>query len=444
MFPVKEIARCVSGDLLRGTSVRPLRAIHDSRLVRPGDLFVALSGQNTDGHRHLEEVFTRGACAALVSQADSLPDTAQNLIVVPNVTAALQTLAAAWRDALSATFIGITGSNGKTTVKTLLGHLLAQHAPTYVAPRNYNTEIGLPIALLAMPSDASIGVFELGAEAPGDIRLLSQLLNPQLGIITTVGPSHLDDLKTIDAVAREKWSLIESLPPTSTAIVNADSPELRARLGDAPVPITATGFHHGQLRGRLGRMTPSLEIRIESENITLCSALMGEHNASNVLLASAAARELGMPWPAISATLPTFQPIRTPTSVVLDDSYNANPASTEAALRVLAAYGDESMTRVFVFGEMRGLGPDAPCYHDEVVQTARSLSIDKILPVGDLAVAACRRVDAKAETRMALTREEILSFLRDQSNAVILIKGSRALGLERLVAALVEAPSRAS
>ncbi len=441
------------GDLLRETSVRPLRAIHDSRLVRPGDLFVALSGKNTDGHRHLEEVFTRGACAALVSQADSLPDTAQNLIVVPNVTAALQTLAAAWRDALSATFIGITGSNGKTTVKALLGHLLAQHTPTYVAPRNYNTEIGLPIALLAMPPDASIGVFELGAEAPGDIRLLSRLLNPQLGIITTVGPSHLDDLKTIDAVAREKWSLIESLPSTSSAIVNADSPELRERLGDAPVPITATGFHHGQLRGRLGRMTPSLEIRIESENITLCSALMGEHNASNVLLAAAAARELGMPWSAISAALPTFQPIshrlqplRTPTSVVLDDSYNANPASTEAALRVLAAYGDESVTRVFVFGEMHGLGPDAPRYHDEVVQIAHSLFIDKILPVGDLAVAACRRVDVKAETEISiiLTREEILSFLRDQSNAVILIKGSRALGLERLVAALIEAPSRAS
>ena len=441
------------GDLLRGTSVRPLRAIHDSRLVRPGDLFVALSGQNTDGHRHLEEVFTRGACAALVSQADSLPDTAQNLIVVPDVTTALQTLAAAWRDTLSATFIGITGSNGKTTVKALLGHLLAQHTPTYVAPRNYNTEIGLPIALLAMPPDASIGVFELGAEAPGDIRLLSRLLNTQLGIITTVGPSHLDDLKTIDAVAREKWSLIESLPPTSTAIVNADSPELRERLGDAPVPITATGFHHGQLRGRLDRMTPSLEIRIESENITLCSALMGEHNASNVLLAAAAARELGMPWPAISSALPTFQPIshrlqplRTPTSVVLDDSYNANPASTEAALRVLAAYGDESVPRVFVFGEMRGLGPDAPRYHDDVVQIAHSLSIDKILPIGDLAVAACRRVDARAETEisMILTREEILSFLRDQSNAVILIKGSRALGLERLVAALVETPSRAS
>lgn len=446
MFPVEKVARIVEGELLRGGNESPTRAIHDSRLVRPGDLFVALPGHRSDGHRYLIDAFDRGACAAIVSETGSLPSNARNLIVVHDPGLALQQLASAWRDTLAATFVGITGSNGKTTVKALLGHLLAAHDSTYTSPFNYNTEIGLPMALLSMPADARFGVFELGAERPGDVRRLARILRPQFGVITSVGPSHLDGFETIDAVASEKWSLVEDLPEDGVAILNADSSHLLQRTSTAKMPVISTGLNSGDLRGQVIQAVPNLEVMLEEHNVTMTCSLIGTHNANNLLLAAATANALGMSWDSISTTATSFEPIphrlnpiRTSFGTILDDTYNANPASMIAALRVLAAFGDKESARTFVFGEMHELGGDTERYHREIVRLALSLPIDAILPIGEAAIAACRRA-ADASKIVLLPREKMGRHLARQpasrrvaQSTIVLIKGSRALELETLV-----------
>ncbi len=439
MFSIGEIARIVEGELVRGSPETPFRVIHDSRLIRPGDLFAALPGRRTNGHAFLADAFDRGACGALVSEIERIPGNAHNVIAVETVISALQRLAAAWRDKLSTTFVAITGTNGKTTVKGLLGHMLAEHAATYVSPRNYNTEIGLPIALLSMPADVRFGVFELGAVEKGDIARLARILRPDWGIITSIGPGHLDRLLTIDAVASEKWTLIEHLPEDGGAILCADCPQLLERAASAHVPILTAGLEGGMIRGRAVRLVPDIELALDDVNATLRCSLAGAHNALDLVLAAAAAHELGMDWHSISNQAASFEPIpqrlypiRTSSGTVLDDTYNANPASTAAALRVLAAYGDEGAVRAFVFGDMLGLGESANDYHHDIVQLALSLPINVIVPIGSMATAACRTA---GDSRIVdMPREKIVPYLRTlDPTSVILVKGSRALELETLV-----------
>ncbi|TFH11353.1 MAG: UDP-N-acetylmuramoyl-tripeptide--D-alanyl-D-alanine ligase [Candidatus Atribacteria bacterium] len=440
MFSVEKIAQIVEGKLLRSDGAWPTRAIHDSRLVQPGDLFVALPGSHTDGHVYIGNAFAAGACAALVANRQAFPTTARNIIVVRDPALALQQLASAWRDTQSTTFVAITGSNGKTTVKALLGHVLASYKRTYVSPRNYNTEIGLPIALLSMPENTQLGIFELGAERPGDIAMLANMLRPSLGILTSVGPSHLDGLGSIASVAAEKWSLAQAIPHDGTIIINADSQQLIERAGSAGCPVISAGLNGGDLRGHVLQAVPNLTIHLEGNNLSISCGLLGAHNAANVLLAAAAAHALGMDWSAISDQAASFkpiphrlEPISASFGTILDDTYNANPASMAAALRVLSDFGEVQAKRVFVFGEMLGLGAGTDEFHRDVVRQAVDLPIDAILPIGARAIAACKAQD---DPRIALlSREDIGSFVTEQFTAptVILVKGSRALRLETLV-----------
>ena len=449
MYPVGDIAAIVGGDLLRGDGATPNRIVHDSREVAEGDLFVALRGRRTDGHAFLPDAFARGACGALISDPGAVPADARNLIAVGDTVGALQRLAAAWREALDATFVGITGSNGKTTTRALLAHLLARaDRPHRVfnAPKNYNTEVGLPLALLAMPEAASIGLFELGADRPGDIAALADVLAPQVGLITSIGPSHLDGLGSVEAVAVEKWSLVERLPPDGTAFVNADSPDLLCLMQEADGRCTGVGIERGDVRGRIDREVPRLVLTVDDPPMRLVAPLIGRHNAVNLLLAAVTAFRLGVPASAIEERTGTFvpvphrlEPIQAPFGTVLDDTYNANPASTAGALRALARCGGPETRRVFVFGEMRELGPEADRYHREAVDLALDLGIDAVLPVGDLAVDACRTRPADAirfVDRDELDRS-IRSICAPSRDAFVLVKGSRALELERLVEELV-------
>ena len=447
MFSVEKITQIVGGELLRRETATLKRAIHDSRLVGVGDLFVALPGQRSDGHKFLAEAFVRGASAALVSETTVFPARARNLICVPDTAAALGQWAAAWRQSLDATIVAITGTNGKTTVKALLGHLLSSCRPAYVSPHNYNTEIGLPIALLSMPTDANVGVFELGAERPGDIALLADILQPHMGILTSVGPGHLDGLKTVAAVTSEKWSLIEHLPKDGTAFVNADVPPFLDLAASAHVPVVTAGLENGAIRGLVLQTAPNLKVRLNDQDITLSCPLVGTHNANNLLLAAAAANTLGISWEEIANHAPSFKPIShrlTPIQasfgMILDDTYNANPASMSAALDVLIASPIEEARRVFVFGEMYGLGTASARFHRDIAQQALSLPIDVILPIGDTAIAACHAVTVHSEDAarvIVLPRHEIVRWIHDFAPAlVVLVKGSRALGLENLVDAL--------
>ena len=447
MFEVREIADIVGARLLRVRKAVPARFVHDSRDIEEGDLFVALPGRHADGHTFLGEAFRRGACGALISDPRQAPDDAPNLLVVTDPLHALQRLASAWRESLRAPLIAVTGTNGKTTTRTLLAHYLQGDRKTFTAPKNYNTEIGLPLALLAMPSDAEVGVFELGAERPGEIGSLTGILHPAVGIITSVGPGHLAGFLTVDAVVQEKWSLIAGLPHDGLAVVDGDSPLLRERAADLSLRCITVGFDHGTVRGRLVREFPRLEVHLEDPKLVLNAPLLGRHNAVNLLLAALTAIELGVPPPLVEQRTPSFrpvphrlQPLPAPFGTILDDTYNANPDSTRAALQVLAKSGPPSARRLFIYGDMLDLGRDSAWYHEEIAAWAGRLGIDKILPVGERAIRACRAVHPPGFVDTG--REDIVRRIRallTGKDNVVLVKGSRALGLERLVEELLAA-----
>lgn len=447
MFSVSEIAAIVRGELAAESAETPARIVHDSRLVEEGDLFVALPGARTDGHGFLDEAFERGACGAILTDRSRAPTSARGLIVVADPLAALQTLASAWRALLPGTIVAVTGSNGKTTTRSFLAHLLRETWNIHEAPANYNTEVGLPIALLAMSSSAEIGVFELGTEAPGEIAFLASILRPTVAILTAVGPSHLAGFGSLDAIAEEKWSLVDAIPPEGLAFVNGDSAHLLDRTESAHCELHTVGLEAGRFRGRVIEAVPRLIVAADTPPMRLETRLLGRHNAVNVLLAAACARRLGLPADTLQERAIAFEPLehrlrplRAPFGVILDDTYNANPASTEGALHVLTAFGEPGTQRVFVFGDMLDLGDGTGDLHRRILDLALELGIDVILPVGDRATAACR--DSGSKPIVYASPEERLPRLRKllsgPEEAVVLVKGSRALGLETLVSGLLE------
>ncbi|MGB2984076.1 MAG: UDP-N-acetylmuramoyl-tripeptide--D-alanyl-D-alanine ligase [Candidatus Bipolaricaulia bacterium] len=448
MFSVGEIAAIVLGELMNGGEETPRRIVHDSRDVQAGDLFVALPGTRTDGHAFLEEAFRRGACSAILSDRGRAPASARGLILVPDPLAALQKLAGAWRDQQTAKIVAITGSNGKTTTRSLLAHLLQWGRSVHEAPANYNTEIGLPLALLGMPDSAEVGVFELGTEHPGEIGLLAKILRPTIAILTGVGPSHLDGFGSLDAIAKEKWSLVDGLPSDGVVLVNSDSEPIRPcidadqqRADGTPFDLVTVGLSSGGFRGRVIEAVPRLLIEVNEPRLRLETSLLGRHNAANVLLAAAAAHRLGLPPHVIEERAKTFEPIphrlrplSAPFGTVLDDTYNANPASMKAALDVLAGFGPPSARRGFVFGDMLGLGSASARHHLEILDLAFDSGIDFIVPVGEHASAAC--LSRSSSQVLFAEPEELPVRVRERLTGpedVLLIKGSRALALERLV-----------
>ncbi|MCK4682913.1 UDP-N-acetylmuramoyl-tripeptide--D-alanyl-D-alanine ligase [Candidatus Bipolaricaulota bacterium] len=448
MFPSSDIARIVAGRLLRESDEVPLRAIHDSRLVQKGDLFVALKGARTDGHAFLEEAFMRGACGALVSETGMIPDNGHNLIVVEDTRSALSSLASAWRSELPATFVGITGTCGKTTTKAILAHILERDLRVFSAPHNYNTEIGLPLALLAMPSNAQVGIFELGASAPREIAPLAALLAPKIAILTMVGHGHLSGFGNVETITQEKWELVRALPSQGIAIINLDCPEL-SRLADGWTgEIISVGLQGGMVYGKIVGACPGLIIETKNPPLRLETNLLGRHNATNILSAVACALELGLTKETIENRMRTFKPflhrlnlLPAPFGYLLDDTYNANPDSTQAALFTLASLDLPTERRGFVFGNMLDLGNDFPRFHHEMIDLALRLGIGPIFPVGDLATEAARGVvkDAPTGTFVFSSQEDLADSVRKALKGkrnIILVKGSRDMNLDRLVTEL--------
>jgi len=443
MFSIREIAARLGATLLRERAGSPVCVVHDSRRVSPGDLFVALRGARTDGHRHLSEVFARGACGAVVAEVEDLPDRARNLIVVRDPSTALYDLAAAWRNRLTdARFVGITGTCGKTTTKGLIAHLLEDAGGIYAAPASFNTEIGLPLALLNMPEAARVGVFEIGASAPGEVAPLAVLIRPDVAVITMAGRGHLSGFGSVDAVAAEKWDLIRALSEDGRGFVNADCETLSPFLSGEDRPVTTFGMLRGSMRGRVVAMGRETTIEVATPALRLRTRLLGRHNATNVLAASAVGVYLGTTRETIERRMPTYAPpphrlrlLPAPFGFVLDDSFNANPDSALAALETLAALDLPVGRRAFVFGDMFELGAAAAAAHREVLAHALRLGVAPVFTTGLLATEAGAQFPEIAVTLGADPATEIRSGLgEDQS--LLLVKGSRRLGLDRLVDAL--------
>ncbi|MSQ42310.1 MAG: UDP-N-acetylmuramoyl-tripeptide--D-alanyl-D-alanine ligase [Dehalococcoidia bacterium] len=439
----------------RGPERAFARAVVDSRLVRPGDLFVALPGERVDGHQFAADAAAAGAVALLLAhEVRGVPEDCAQLYV-DDTLAALQRLAAAWLVALPATrVVGVTGNVGKTTTKLMLAAVLASKYRVQATDRNYNNEIGVPLCLLELRPQTERAVIELGMYTTGEIALLCRWARPHTGVVLNVGPVHLERAGSLEAIAHAKRELVEALPPEGHAILNADDPAVRAMAAHSRAPVTLFGTVAGaDVRAfevaSHGATGFEFTLLAAGESRRVRVPLPGAHLLSNVLAAAATALADGLTLDAVTAALERLDvPLRLrvralPGGVtLLDDTYNASPASTRAALDLLA---ETPGRRVALLGDMRELGALSAQSHAAIGRRAAEV-VDALYTVGELArgIADAARAAGLREARHLKTKAEAEAALRATLRAgdALLVKGSRALALETVVEALERSAGR--
>jgi len=428
---------------LRGGDVVVRGVFTDTRAPLPGALFVALRGERFDGHDYVAAARQAGAAAALVARplAADLPQ-----VIVADTTLALGDLASAVRASRRARVVGITGSNGKTTVKTLLASILALHGRTHVNAGNLNNEFGLPLSLLALPEDAEYAVLEMGAGKPGDIAYLAAIARPEIGLVNNIAPAHLERMGSLEGIAETKGAMYSALPAHGVAVVNADDAfaPLFAKLAGARRVIRFGLRADADVRAETIVLHPQraeFALIMPAGRCELTLPLPGRHNVMNGLAAAALACALDVPLAIIRRGLESASGVKGRLQryamsggwTLIDDSYNANPGSTAAAI---AALIDEPGEAWLVLGDMRELGAGAAQLHAEVGALARASGVERLYSVGALAAEAATAFGQGA--RHFADQPELISALRADVRAgvSILVKGSRGSAMERIVEAL--------
>jgi UDP-N-acetylmuramoyl-tripeptide--D-alanyl-D-alanine ligase len=426
----------------------------DSRRIRPGGLFVALAGERVDGHEHAAGAVAAGAVGVLAARPVGVP-----AVVVPDVPAALARLATAVLARLpEVTVVGVTGSSGKTSTKDLLAQLLATLGPTVAPPGSFNNELGHPYTVLRATEQTRYLVLEKSSRGLGHIARLTRVARPRIGVVLNVGSAHLGEFGSRDVVALAKGELVEALPAAAdggVAVLNADDPLVAAMaartaarvvtIGEAPEADVRAVDVRVDERGRA-----AYELVAAGGSVPVRLAVHGAHQVGNSLAAAAVALELGMALPAVAGALAVARPLsrwrmevteRADGVLLVNDAYNANPESMAAALRALRtmARGRRSWA---VVGPMAELGEAAADEHRRVGALAAQLGVDRLVVVGPDAAgvhdAAGREPGWSGESvhvpdvaaAVALLRAELLP------EDVVLVKASRAAGLERVVLAL--------
>jgi UDP-N-acetylmuramoyl-tripeptide--D-alanyl-D-alanine ligase len=442
MMRLSEIALWTGGRLL-GADLDVAGVAIDTRRLQPGELFVAIKGERVDGHDFVRDAAMRGAAAALVTRRVDV-DVPQ--VLVNDTQLALGDLASAVRAQRDVRVVGITGSNGKTTVKTLTASILSRHGRTHVNAGNYNNELGLPLTLLAMPADTEYAVLEMGAGKPGDIAYLAAIARPDIGLVNTIAPAHLERMGNLEGVAETKGALYQALPADGMAIINADDAFASFFEGLAGSRRT---LHFG-LGAQVDVGATILEQRVDGSRFVLRTGegeaevslpLAGLHNIANALAASAIALALDVPLATIAAGLMHVPGVAGRLRLeamaggwtLIDDSYNANPGSVGAAIDTLALASGE---RWLVLGDMAELGPEARELHAGIGARARAAGIERLFAVGPLSLAAVQAFGAGAEHYA--DKDALAAALARHVHAGVtcLVKGSRSAGMEQVVAAL--------
>jgi UDP-N-acetylmuramoyl-tripeptide--D-alanyl-D-alanine ligase len=429
------VARAAGGRVVvQGTAgPGPSRVVADSREIRPGDLFVGLPGRQLHGGRFAAAALDSGAWGVLVGEEQAHGLSGGAVIAAPDPLLALQRLARAWRRELSALVAGVTGSTGKTSTKDILAALLGQRLRTHSNRENLNTEIGLPLSLLAAPPDTEALVLEMAMRGEGQIAELAAIAEPDVGVIVNVGPVHLELLGTVERVAAVKAELIRDLEPGAACVVPANEPLLAAHLRDdldvwtfgSGGQVSLAHMEHGQAR-----------IDARGEAVVLELSYSEPHNLENTLAAVAAALALGVtPAGRVEVSFSSLrgEVVELPGGItVVNDCYNANPMSMRAAVEQLA--GTPAGRRIAVLGTMAELGEAGPAYHREIGELAAARGIDVLVTVGEAALAYTDGFDG--ETHSVATPEEAGALLEELAapGDRVLLKGSRSAGLERVLA----------
>ncbi len=423
----------------------PFRGVStDSRSLQPGDLFVALRGPRFDGHAFAGQVQAKGAAALMV---DRPLDIALPRIEVENTRIGLGRFASAWRNQFELPLVAVTGSNGKTTVKEMLAAILAQRGSVLATRGNFNNDIGVPLTLLRLRPEHRAAVIEMGANRAGEIALLTGLARPAVALITNAAAAHLEGFGSLEGVAQAKGEIYSGLGSDGAAIVNADDTfaelwltmnrERRVTTFGLERDADVTAQWEGGVNGS------QLAIETPRGGIELNLRLSGQHNVMNALAATAAALAMGVERDAIRNGLESMVPVpgrleskQGASGIrVIDDSYNANPASLEAALKVLST---AKGTRCLVLGDMSELGSDAERMHEQIGGAARAKGIERLYAVGELSRAAARAFGAGGYHFS--DQEQLISALQGELGAevTLLVKGSRIMRMERVVNALLK------
>ena len=439
------------------------RVSTDSRSSAEGDLFFAIRGPRFDGHDFIADAL-RGGAVAVVIAADRLTDVRQQIagitsrvvppgaiICVPDPVVALGRFAAHHRRLMSANVIAVVGSNGKTTTKAMIHHILSERWKGQCSPKSFNNEIGVPLTLLSCePADEYL-VVEVGTNAPGEVAALAELIHPDMAVLTCISEEHLERLGDLNGVAAEECSILHKLEPGGFAAVNVDAPVVRRHLPDSGVTVATFGWNsEADVRLTDARYdAPWLHLTINGR-FKYRLPLAGLHNAVNAAGAITLARRLGMEHKDIAARLESFvsPPMRTEMLefggiTLVNDAYNANPGSALAALDTLSSLPCKGR-RIVVFGEMRELGAHAAELHQQVGEHLRDGKFDLVLLVGRAGELMPNlkedgqlfgpRIMRCADVEACL--ERLAPELR--RGDVVLLKASRAVGLDRLVAPLRE------
>jgi UDP-N-acetylmuramoyl-tripeptide--D-alanyl-D-alanine ligase len=437
--------------LIGDAGVSLLRVHSDTRSLAPGDLFVALKGERFDAHDFLPQARAAGAVAVLVERG--LAEAGLPGLRVADTRAALGELAAAWRHRFQLPLIAVTGSNGKTTVTQMIASILQAWlgASAFSTQGNLNNDIGVPLTLLRLrQDDASFhraGVVELGMNHPGEIAQLARMAAPTVALVNNAQREHLEFMNSVQAVARENGAVIEALGPSGVAVFPADdafAPLWRSLAGPRPMlSFSLQGAADVSADAAWAGEHWAVNLQTPAGTLALGLYVAGLHNVKNALAAAACALAAGCPLPAIAAGLESFRAVKGRSQLksfvrqgrsvtLIDDSYNANPDSVRAAIDVLAALPGP---RWLVLGDMGEVGDQGPAFHAEAGAYAQACGIEALWCVGELCVHAAK---AFAGARHFVDVEDLVATQAPDFSAV-LVKGSRFMKMERVVASLLGA-----
>lgn len=413
----------------------------DSREIQSGDLYIAIKGEKVDGHSFLNQVFENGALAALVSDIND--QVHGNQIQVRDTIESIGKIATEWRRQFNIPIIGITGSNGKTSTKELLRHILSSKFDIHATEGNYNTSIGLPLTLLQLNAFHGASILEMGANRAGDIEILAKIANPNFGLITNIAPAHLEGFGSIEAVAKTKAAIFENLG-NGIAFVNAAD----RRVKEIALKVDSISFGlnpdcdypadlHYEEDGTITLTINTEEIPTLSSNLSF---------AKNIIACCAIARELDVEWEAIKDRVSTFSPPKgrcevknNGSYIIIDDTYNANLESTLAAIDYLSAFSGQG-EKVFIFGDMLELGDVSREQHIAIGKKCDEMELSAVLTYGKETIATSESIKKVKINQHFDSKEELIDFLQKiiTSNDKILIKGSRGMRMETIIQGIME------
>ncbi len=431
-FMLSDCQQALNG-VLTGDDVELSSFSIDTRTLKAGDLYIAIKGDNFDGHDYCQQAIDKGAVGLLVHKP---VEVSVPVMQVEDTRSALINLSRLWADIFQVPTVAVTGSNGKTTVKELIAAILGQLGPVLATKGNLNNDIGVPLTLLSIRAHHRYAVVEMGANHKGEIAQLSQLVQPDVALVNNIGPAHLEGFGSIDAVAQAKSEIYSGVSSDGWAVINADD-TYAEQLREAASHCRTTDFGFTKDAAVQLQSGSALQIKCVGKTLAPRFALLGQHNRLNAAAAIAAARCLDVQPVAIMAGIASVLPVNGRLDSksgyagarLIDDTYNANPASVKAAITVLKEQGG---TTHLVLGDMAELGPDEQELHAQVGTFAKQAGIDQLWTVGKLSQHASQSFGSSNhfDTQAALV-EAIKPVL--SSEVCVLVKGSRGSQMEHVV-----------